>query len=169
MEHFHISSKQCWNPSLLIIAVSLKIIKIPITFFPLFNFSVSCFSHIYCTMLHTFLSMSQMCCCVSHGCFENIWFQLFQQYTEKRKLKKKRKRKDFSFLLIFFFHVEWLNFTLHWHIWGDAPWNQSNSGISEEEYFWKLQRYVVILLPPALDRLLYYVTAVILVACILGW
>lgn len=35
----------------------------------------------------------------------------------------------------FVFHIEWLNFTLHWHIWGDAPWNQSNSGISEEQYF----------------------------------
>lgn len=34
-----------------------------------------------------------------------------------------------------FFHIEWLNFTLHWHIWGDAPWNQSNLGISEEQYF----------------------------------
>lgn len=36
---------------------------------------------------------------------------------------------------LFVFHIEWLNFTLHWRIWGDAPWNQSNSGISEEQYF----------------------------------
>lgn len=48
--------------------------------------------------------------------------------------EKNKKERGFFFFNLFF-HVEWLNFTLHWHIWGDAPWNQSNSGISEELYF----------------------------------
>lgn len=136
------------------------------------TFFLLCFSHICCTILHIFLSMSQMCCCVTLGCFENVWFELFQQYaTKKKKTFSPSHKKERERILLFnlFFHVEWLNFTLHWHIWGDAPWNQSNSGISEEEYFWKLWRYVVILLPPALDRLLHYVTTVILVARLLGW
>lgn len=59
-------------------------------------------------------------------------------YWQKKKKKdllfsaeKWEEKRFFSFV----FHIEWLNFTLHWHIWGDAPWNQSNSGISEEQYF----------------------------------
>lgn len=53
-------------------------------------------------------------------------------------------RKRFFFFLIFVFHIQWLNFTLHWHMWGDVPWNQSNSGISEEQYFeplWDMWSY----------------------------
>lgn len=57
-----------------------------------------------------------------------------------RGMEKKKKRTFFSS----FFHIEWLNFTLHWHIWGDAPWNQSNFGISEDQYFetsWEMWPY----------------------------
>lgn len=140
--------------------------------FPSSNFSVSCFFlHICCTMLHFPQHVTAVLLCFAWFLWKYLISAFLAVSWKKKNLQpssSKKKEKGF-FFFTYFFHVEWLNFTLHWHIWGDAPWNQSNSGISEEEYFWKLQRYVVTLLLPALDRLLYYVTAVILVACLLGW
>lgn len=169
MEHFHISSKQCWNPSLLIIVFSLKIINIPITFFPRLIFLSRVF-HTFTAQCYTLSSACHNRAAVFRMVSLKIFdFSFSSSILEKEHLQPSSSKEKGFFFFTYFFHVEWLNFTLHWHIWGDAPWNQSNSGISEEEYFWKLQRYVVTLLPPALDRLLYYVTAVILVACLPGW
>lgn len=74
------------------------------------------------------------------GLFQSVTLEMKEQQCQHMQLKTSSllslfsKREKIFPPLFFFFHIEWLNFTLHWHIWGDAPWNQSNSGIWEEQY-----------------------------------
>lgn len=98
------------------------------------------YSLIICKISSTFLAakwlfLSRMYRFVSLGCFGNERPKQRQHSGKKKSLllsaEKWEEKRFFSFV----FHIDWLNFTLHWHIWGDAPWNQSNSGISEEQYF----------------------------------
>lgn len=131
---------------------------------PLSNWSISCdifppyttwimtflntmYSLIICKISSTFLGvkwlfLSRMYRFVSLGCFGNERPNCASILAKKSMLLFREMGREKIFFFIF--HIDWLNFTLHWHIWGDAPWNQSNSGISEEQYFetsWDMWTY----------------------------
>lgn len=99
---FHISSKQCWNPSLLIITFSLKIIKIPITFFPLFNFSVMFFTHLLHNVTHFPQHVTNVLLCFTWLLWKYLISAFPAVYWGKKNLKKK-KEKGFFFFTCFFF------------------------------------------------------------------
>lgn len=95
---------QRWIPSLLIRPFSWLKRKNHITHFALaFTFLLVC-AHTGCTLLHTLLGVSHTCCCVSLGCFENVWFELFQQRAEKSQtnLQPRKKEAGFFFSTYFF-------------------------------------------------------------------